>query len=287
MKTVAALVRREFWEHRVLVWVPLILCIVYLIACVVLSANFGAAMFELGNGPSRSGGTVGRAAAIGGTIALPLLISALMAIVVFFYLCDSLYTERKDRSILFWKSLPVSDATTVLSKMLVALIAVPVLVYVLSFVTNLLAMMVFKVGTGVELFAGDGTFGTWLRINGYLLAGIVILALWYAPIVAYQLLISVSVPRVPMVWTLVPPLALIFGERLFLGTWRIGLFVLDRLSGLNASTDGGIPYGRMGPSIASFDPFPMLMRPGLWGGVLVAAVLTYAAIRIRRHSSDS
>ncbi len=64
----------------------------------------------------------------------------LMAIVTFFYLSDCLYSERKDRSILFWKSLPVSDAVTVISKLLVALIAVPLVVYVLSLVTNLLAV---------------------------------------------------------------------------------------------------------------------------------------------------
>ena len=59
-----------------------------------------------------------------------------------------LYAERKDRSILFWKSLPVSDTMTVLSKLLVALIAVPLVVYVLALATNLLAFLVFKVAIG-------------------------------------------------------------------------------------------------------------------------------------------
>jgi ABC-2 type transport system permease protein len=286
MKTLVMLIRREFWEHRVLLWVPLILCVLYLLACVLLSAKVGGQLMQVGRIESTFD-EPGSAIAIGMAVVLPIFVSALMAVVLFFYLCDSLYTERKDRSILFWKSLPVSDTKTVLSKMLVALIAVPLFVYVASFATNLLAMMAFKVSTGVELFPSVDGFRKWLLVHWYLVFGIAVLALWYSPIVAYQMLVSVAVPRVPIVWTLLPPIALILGERLLFGTWRIGMFMADRLSGVTATGDGVVTYGRVGSSLASLDPMPLLMRPGLWGGVVVAAVLTYAAIRIRRHRDDS
>src|ERR1041384_7751388 len=98
--------------------------------------------------------------------AFTVLLYLLMAVVAFFYLCDCLYAERKDRSILFWKSLPVSDTLTVLSKLIVALIAIPLVVYVLSLVTNILAFGILKLMIHRPP-AADGsvhwTFGGWLR----------------------------------------------------------------------------------------------------------------------------
>lgn len=288
MNTMAILIRREFWEHRVFLWLPLVLCALFLLACIAFGANFAintTAFPGAMPGGRRGFNVEDPGFVVGLTAALPLLVTSLMAVVTFFYVCDSLYADRKDRSILFWKSLPVSDAMTVLSKMLVALVAVPLLVYVIAFVTNLLVMLVFKVSTGVDLFPSPYTAGTWLQVNGYLLLRLIVMALWYAPIVAYQLLISVSVPRMPVVWTLLPPLVLIFGERMFLGTWNIGLFVAHRLGG--PGSDQNLALGIGGVRGEEINPLPMLAQVDLWGGVAVAAVLVYATIYIRRHRSDS
>ena len=65
-------------------------------------------------------------------LVLPILIAALF--VCFGYLVDCLYAERKDRSILFWRSLPVSDRDTVLAKFFVATIATPLLVWAVALV---------------------------------------------------------------------------------------------------------------------------------------------------------
>jgi len=283
MKTMAMLVRREFWEHRVFLWLPLILCAGFLLTCVVVGAKFGQGSVTVMNsrGVFRDVGS----GLVGLTFVLPLTVAGLMAIVTFFYLSDSLYADRKDRSILFWKSLPVSDAMTVLSKMLVALIAVPLVVYALAFVTNLLVLLVIKVSTGVELFSGAFGVGEWFGANLQLLLRIFVMALWYSPIVALQLLISVSVPRMPLVWTVVPPLVLIFGERMFFGTWNVGLFVLERISG--PDTGQNVAFAVQGIPGHGLNPLPFLSHVDLWAGVAVAAVLTYVAILIRRHRSDS
>jgi len=111
-----------------------------------------------------------------------------------------------------------------------------------------------------------------------------VLALWFAPVAAYQLLISAFVPRGPFVFTLLPPLALIFGERLFFGTWHIGGFVLHRLGAVQLGPHTG--RGLEG-FIDALNALPLLQRLDLWIGVVVAAALLVLTIRIRRHRDDN
>lgn len=282
MNSLPILIRREFWEHRMmLVMAPLALCIIYLIVCALAGTGLNVKLLETGQPMS------GAAFLIVMHTMFTVLLYLLMAVVAFFYLCDCLYAERKDRSILFWKSLPVSDAATVLSKLFVALIAIPAVVYLMSLVTNIVAFAIFKI-----LFhsapplpaATEWTFSGWVRINGYLIIDIFVLALWFAPIAAYQLFISAVVPRAPFVFTLLPPLTLIFGEALFFGTWHVGMFIGHRL--------GAVDYGpRAGRGVQdvidALNTLPLLMRPELWIGVLLAAAVIYVTIRIRRHRDDS
>jgi hypothetical protein len=171
--------------------------------------------------------------------------------------------------------------------MQVALVVVPLVVYVVAFVTNLLALLIFKASAGATLFSATFGVGEWLGVNLHLLLRIFVLALWYSPIVALQLLISVSVPRMPLVWTVVPPLALIFGERIFFGTWHLGQFVLGRLGGPRSVDSLDMVWGFQGSAREGINLLPALTHFDVWAGVAVAAVLTYVAIRIRRHRSDS
>jgi ABC-2 type transport system permease protein len=276
------LIRREFWEHRAsLVIAPLVLCAVYLILCALAGAGLNVKLQQFGQQPSTT-----TAFLIVMHTVFTILLYLLMAVVAFFYLCDCLYAERKDRSILFWKSLPVSDTATVLSKLLVALIAIPVVVYVLSLVTNIIAFAMFAIllhgnaGTGA---ASDWTLLGWLRLNGYLIVDIFVLALWFAPVAAYQLFISAVVPRAPFVFTVLPPLALIFGEALFFGSWHIGDFVGHRLG-----------TGQFGPRagrgvqdvIDAVNTLPLLGRAELWIGALVAAAVVVVTVRVRRHRAE-
>ncbi|MEJ1964169.1 MAG: hypothetical protein WDO56_22535 [Gammaproteobacteria bacterium] len=282
MNVLVMLIRREFWENRVLVIAPVVVCVLYFLLFVLGSANFHLGSVYVADGGA-SAATITSVMHIMFTGMLYLL----TAIVTFFYLCDSLYSERKDRSILFWKSLPVSDAMTVVSKLLVALIAVPLVVFVLSVVTHVCVLLAAKV---VGLFypprfpASHWTMAAWLRLNGYLFIDVFVLALWYAPIAAYQLLMSVVAPRAVFVCTVLPPLVLIFGQKVLTGSWSIGEFVLYRLGGVSL---GGSLSGGLDAAIDGLDALPMLRLPGLWIGVAVAAVLVFAAIRVRRHRDDS
>ncbi len=282
MKAMAMLIRREFWEHRVLVIAPLVVCVLYLGLFVLATAKLHVGSVYIGD----AGRSMGNFASVM-HIMFTGMLYVLTAFVTFFYLADSLYAERKDRSILFWKSLPVSDAMTVLSKLLVALIAVPLVVFAFSVVTHVLVLLIFNIAAAFNLPrdpAPHWTLLTWLRLNGFLLVDVFVFALWYSPIVAYQLLVSVFAQRAVLVWTLLPPLILIFGQKLLFDSWSIGQFALYRLGAL--SLGGGL-NGRLDSVVDGLNALPVLRLPGLWVGVGVAAVLVFATIRIRRHRDDS
>jgi len=282
MKVLVMLIRREFWEHRALVIAPLVVCVIYLILSGFAAANVHMKGLHIGDG----GATAITAFSFAMHVMFTGLLYLLTAIVTFFYLSDSLYAERKERSILFWKSLPVSDALTVISKLLVALIMVPLVVYALSIATHVLVMLVFKVAGSVApsgVTAPVWSWASWLKLNGYLIMDVFIFALWFAPVAAYVLLISVLVPRAPLVWTILPPLALILGQGWLLGNWSIGSYVGYRLGAISL----GNPGRGVDAAVESINGLPVLSLPGLWIGVAVAVVLAYATIRIRRHRDDS
>ena len=282
MKVMAVLIRREFWEHRVLVIAPLIMCVVYLALSVLASANFHMGSVYLGNS-----GQIPASFSSLMHIMFTGLLYVLTGCVTFFYLSDSLYAERRDRSILFWKSLPVSDAMTVISKLLVALIAVPLVVLALSIVTHLLVLATFKVGGLIQPTRNPvphWTVLSWFKLNGFLLLDLFVFALWYAPIAAYQLLVSVVAGRAVFVWTVLPPLMLVFGQKLLFDSWSIGQFMLYRLGALSL---GGGMRGNLDDAIDGINALPVLELPDLWIGVIVAAALVFVTIRIRRHRDDS
>ena len=158
-----------------------------------------------------------------------------MVIVLFFYLLDSLLSERKDRSILFWKSLPVSDTEVVLSKLLTAAVVVPLFVLVVSSALQILFALIWSVrfnGTflGDALMAWDGP--TWLKLQASFLLVIVTAILWYLPLIAYLMVVSVWARRNAFLWAVLPPVAILAIEGMILGSNRFGEFLGHRLIGV-------------------------------------------------------
>jgi len=283
MKALVTLVRREFWEHRTIVIGTAVICVLYLALCLLAGSQFSArpAYFDstqVGGGPATPVFFLGISAIFA------MLLYGLMGVAVFAYFCDCLFTERKDRSILFWKSMPVSDSMTVLSKLLVGLVVLPLLALAFAMVTNLLAHVIFLVTLDRE----PVTWGVpqWLHLQALLLMDVLLLALWFAPVAAYQMLISAIVPRAPMLWTVLPPLVLVLGQRLFFNSWSIAWFIGDRLGlvvrKLPDNDEGGVS-GLLGRASL----IDLLKLPSLWVGLAVAAALLYGTIRIRRRRDDT
>ena len=274
------LVRRELWEHGSLVWAPLAMALTIIVVSLVSGMVKGSIDIDLGEDrplPELFGDAEkqrGIFSLVMAGLVLPQLLVAF--VVVFFYLLDCLFTERRDRSILFWKSLPVSDAKTVLSKLFVALVAVPLWSWVLSLVVGLVVFGVLAAQVSGTPAAGLGTWhgGTWLTVQAAMLGKMAIAALWYLPVAGWLLLGSVLAKRAPFLWATLPFLVLSLAERITLGSNEVGALVAQRLFGFREE-------------VSLIGEFPLLASPGLWIGVAVGAALVYAAIRVRQHSDDS
>ena len=266
------LVRRELWEHRGLIWAPLAMAL----TIIVLSLLGAAQDITL------PGVVVVRDADeqrdFLSTLMIGLLVPQLLAglVVVFFYLLDGLFTERRDRSILFWKSLPVSDTKTVLSKLFVALVAMPLWIWALSLLVGLVVFGVLAAKVSNTPAAALGTWHgeDWLVLQATLLGKLAVAALWYLPVAGWLLLVSVLAKRAPFLWATLPFLVLSLAERIALGSNVVGALVAQRLFGFREE-------------VSLMSEFPLLASPGLWIGVAVGAALVYAAIRVRRRSDDS
>ena len=274
------LVRRELWEHGSLIWAPLAMALMIIVVSLVSGMVKGSIDIDLGEDrplPELFGDAEkqrGIFTLVMAGLVLPQLLVGF--VVVFFYLLDSLFTERRDRSILFWKSLPVSDAKTVLSKLFVALVAVPLWSWALSLVVGLVVFGVVAAQVSGTPAAGLGTWhgGTWLTVQAAMLGKMVIAALWYLPVAGWLLLVSVLAKRAPFLWATLPFLVFSLAERIALGSNVVGALVAQRLFGFREE-------------VSLMSEFPLLASPGLWIGVAVGAALVYAAIRVRRRSDDS
>ena len=286
-------IRREFWEHRSLWVAPLVVAVLLL-----LSAVIGQVSLAVGLGPTPEQ----RKALFG----LALWLSAMpefvtLWIVAWMYGADCLYSERRDRSILFWKSMPVSDAQTVLSKLLVVGVIVPLGVYLLTLVTSLLICGLYGLRTLVGHVPGGFFWDTaiWLRMQLLSFEGLVIMQLWFAPVTAFLMLVSAWARRNVQLWVFLPALVAIVMERIVFGTHHLQDLLWYRLGGVfvmqaNAvsATLPVLPGGDAAGSaldklFASIDPTPVFGNIDLWLGLPVAAVFIVVAIRIRQYRDDT
>jgi ABC-2 type transport system permease protein len=221
MNTAIWLVRREFWENRAIWMIPAVIG-----GLMVLIALFGRVdLMEIPSQMPRQAVGGGFLLAVGATFFVVLSIYST------WYLLDCLYADRKDRSILFWKSMPISDTTTVLSKLATALIVIPAVYFAAADLTTLLMAFIISVRASASVGGALWHADLWLQLQVLWLYVIVTSALWYLPIAAYLLVVSAWAKRAVMLWSLLPPLALLLAERWFLGTYVIANQIGERLVG--------------------------------------------------------
>ena len=296
-----ALLRRELWEHRSLIIVPLVL------AGLVLSGS----LYGLVRGTSLIGAAA-HSSHIEDVLTDPqaeellavgyLFASAVFGIVVFvvvlLYLADCLYADRRDRSILFWKSLPVSDTATVLSKLTTGLVVAPALALVIAFATTILIAIMVTIALSAWGISGASVLWSPLPMLRAILTvpaitGLVLL--WYAPLAAWFVLASAFAPRAPLMWTALPPLALMVLEPITLDTTRFAEFLGERMSAVYPrifNTDEFVGFGVHDDAVRITQPalsniVAYLTSLDVWGGVAVAAVFTVAAIALRRYRDET
>jgi ABC-2 type transport system permease protein len=275
-------VRRELWENRSLYVAPLIVAVVVL---------FGFLISTIGMPERRQGVLSLDPAHQRAMIGMPYDVAAMMLIftafiVGVFYCLDALHSERRDRSILFWKSLPISDFTTVLSKATIPLVVLPAI----SFAIVVCVQVIMLLQTSVVLiFHGMSPATTWAHFPVFqnwlvLLYGLAAIALWHAPIYGWLLLVSGWARRATFLWAVLPIIAIQIFEKITFNTSYFGSLVKNRLMGF--APDAFEFHGRDHPtidSLAQLTPGRYLSSPGLWIGLVFAAAFLAAAVRLRRY----
>lgn len=201
-----------------------------------------------------------------------------------FYSLDALHGERRDRSILFWKSLPVSDLTTVLAKASIPLVVVPALGMAIVIVTTLLMRLM---GSFALMISGLNATTAWdqspLSHMWFLLIYhlITVHVLWHAPIYAWFLLVSGWARRAPFLWAILPWFALAGVEKIAFHTNWLLRFMAYRFAGPEEFSFGGPGHASM-EAMRALDPAQFFASFGLWIGLIVAAALLLATARMRR-----
>ena len=275
-------IRRELWENRSIYIAPLIVAAVQVI---------GLAISTIGMAERRRAVLLLDPAQQRAAIEMPYDIAAIMMIftvfiVGVFYCLDALHGERRDRSILFWKSLPVSDLTTVLSKAIIPLVILPLLAFAITVCVQLIMVLMSSANL---LMHGVSPATTWAHFPVFqnwlvLLYGLVAIALWHAPIYGWLLLVSGWARRAIFLWAVLPFIAIEILEKIAFNTSYFAAVVNHRLLGWAAEAFAFGPNGRHSiESLTELTPGRYLSTPGLWIGLAVAAVLLAAAVRLRRY----
>ena len=313
------LLRREYWENRGgFFWGPVIAgaiivglnLILAVIGSIAARRSMGSSGFVFDNADThevgQALGAMGDGMLVGGVIVACIV----LAFVVFFYALGCLYDDRRDRSILFWKSLPVSDSQMVLSKLAWALVLAPVLAVAIGLLIGLALWLISALTitvNGVPAAHAVFTQSHPLRIIGGVLACLPVYMAWALPTIGWLMFCSAAARSKPFLWAvLVPVLACVVismttilpgvdiaHDRVWYTLAYRGLLsavpgawfptisgVVDTSGAINTPDDlaGAINLARSWQAFASAD---------LWIGAVVGIALIAAAIRLRRWRDEA
>jgi len=210
---------------------------------------------------------------------LMMLTSILVSV---FYCLDALHGERRDRSILFWKSLPVSDLTTVLAKASIPLVVLPLLVFAIIVAVQWIMLLV---SSAVLLVSGQSVAAFWTKLSFFRMSLLMLYhlltahALWPFPVYCWLLLVSGWARRATFLWAALPLIAIAGVEQIVFHTWHFARLVGSRLIGDTQTPGYMFPTGPM----THITPGIFLTSPGLWIGFAIAAAFLAAAVRLRRY----
>jgi ABC-2 type transport system permease protein len=321
MKTLYWLVKREFWEHRGgFIWAPVITGIVFLVLNlmgVVSGEVFGSRHgFNLGSLDGQDLASkiqsldVHQAQEVGSALDLAMLsssglISVVFAFVVFFYCLGALYDDRRDRSFLFWKSLPISDTATVLSKVIAAGVIAPIVVVICGVLTGIAMLLIFALALS---FHGVSVWSLLVlahpfQMIGFLIGSIPLYLLWALPTVGWLMLCSSWARTKPFLWAAVIPVALgvmiswfnLLGSEGFKSSWYWREIVVRILFSVfpggwlrdSAATQLGKDPESIGHFFNLSNSYAVLGTPDIWIGAVAGIAMLAGAVWFRRWRDDS
>ena len=278
--------RRELWENRSIYIAPLAVAAVYMLGFLISLFWLPRSLRGLEALHDSTPQPIALAMPYSHAAMLIMMVGFLVGI---FYSLDALHGERRERSILFWKSLPVSDLTTVLAKASVPLVILPVVVFAITVTLQLIMLLV---SAAVLLLSGTSAATPWhpplFEMELVLLYSLIVLALWHAPLYMWLLLVSGWPRRATFLWAVLPPMALAALEFIAFHTSYLGSVLQDRLYGFAAAAfdlkdKAGAFIDPHFIPLTQLAPGRFFSSPSLWIGLVVAAIFFYAAVRLRRH----
>jgi len=310
-----ALLRREFWENKgSFRTTPMViggLYIAFLLMSIFTTTHIDSELYTfreairvMAEQPEELRSMVIHQVMLGSSV----FFTVVMSFVIFFYLLGSLYDDRKDRSILFWKSLPASDTLTVASKLLAAMFVIPAFFLLILIVTHVImaiigSLMVLSVdGNPWTLFLGlSNPFKAW----GMIAASWAAQSIWALPLFGWLMLVSAFAPRVPLLFATLPPLifAVLQTWIEFLRTFTlknnivgvIGEWLFNSPAILTVEVGDGHGEIALGvPLTEEFDHavnlaniLDRLFSVQMLSGLVVAAVFLAAALWLRHRATES
>jgi ABC-2 type transport system permease protein len=275
------LLLREIWENRSIYIAPLVAAGVvlfgFLLSLITLPHRMRAVSFDTAKQRALLEQSYEVAAGM-------IMVTAF--VVGVFYCLEALHSERRDRSILFWKSLPVSDLETVLAKVSIPILVLPLIAFMFVIATQWIMLLL---NSAVLLASGQPLATLWSlplfqRALMWVYHIVTVHGLWYAPFYGWLLLVSAWARRAPILWAILPPLAIGFVEKIAFNTSNFGMFMMDRLGGGPAGGDPLAMPGSVSMDLLSeLTPGRFITSPGLWIGFAVTAIFLALAVRLRRY----
>jgi len=301
------LVKREVWEHKSFWIVPIVVaCIAVLVnlyaaGSLIVAVHQGVLSISNLNITSESDARTGLH-----TVMLMLFgfFNIVMLFTVWFYLMDSLYADRKDRSVLFWKSMPISDTSTVLSKLFTGMVTAPALMLVMVVITEIVVGIIFIIAAatvGINLLHVAFYPGTIILTWGVMAFALIQQSLWLLPYWGWFLLCSAWAKKVVLAWVALIPLGAMLIELVVFrthylseaiighigrGVKVVGGFVINGQHAELTEMHGGI-FGPAGDQVYSFGLVAhMFALPEMWIGVGIGSIFILGAIWLRRNRSE-
>jgi len=322
MTSFISLLRRELWEHTSLKNIPITLLVFVLLANLAFIFVFGSSVstFTISTADETRSlvsyfgyftqlDASKQTSIINGTmITTGMIINAVLLIAMFFYLLDSLYGERRDRTILFWKSLPVSNRQTVLSKLAIAMFIIPVIIFITTGLANLITLALQSYTLYHNQHAADILWKQ-VDVTGLSMFSIFLLiqqTIWYFPVMGWLLFCSAWCRKPPIIVAVLIPAMLVFIDSSFVLGTGISEILLERLplgiTSMQLGSENSLmtyPYGMGGQQLPGYNMTAGIHVPAfedilrfmgnikVWMGIIIGFLFTAMAISLRRWRDDS
>jgi ABC-2 type transport system permease protein len=275
LEQLLTLVRREFWEHKIAVlWVPAATAfmsavfIVWLMNATITAAGLVDQINQMSAADIRE-----QLLSSYGVIAFSVIAPLFITVPVYLLAC--LYDDRKNNSSLFWYSMPVSDTKTVLSKLLTALVLMPLSAFVMltALVLFLLIVLaVFSVSSNIDTSILWTALKLLLQWLPWMLWSLLLAGLWLLPLYGWLLLVSAFARAVPFFWAIGVVIVLVIFESILFSSNHLSTWLGSR----------NMPFERFTGSVieltVGFLDFEMLH------GLIIGSLFVFGAIHMRRFA---